>query len=336
MTLRSLLAGMLFVTLANASASAQDSLYDRAVTARLADDPSLAALLLEDLLAEKPDDVDALVQYGYALLALGKLEEAKSAFQKVLRQAPEYADAAQGLALVAERREFDRAARRGFVLVEGALSNTGDGQDDWQELGVLASLPVGTRTTLDLGGTWYRRFGVEDVELGVLATHRATENLWLRAGASATPNADFRPATGISAGFDFRIASGTVASLDSSWQRYPVQDVWTVRPGITQYFGGGRFAASLHGRIVAADGEDVQIGGTLRADYLPIDRTRLFIGAVTGPDTDLGVVRDTTSIFVGGEFPLTQDLSLTGSVAQEWREDGSDRTEGRIGVKLSL
>ncbi len=334
--MRTLLAGLLFVSLANVSASAQDSLYDRAVTARLADDPALAASLLEDWLAEKPEDVDALVQYGFALLALGKLEDAEFAFQKVLRLAPEYADASQGLALVAERRETERAAGRGFLLVEGALSDPGDGQDDWQELGMLASLPVGARTTLDLGGTWYRRFGTEDVELGVLATHRATENLWLKAGASVTPNADFRPTTGISAGFDVRIASDTVASLDGSWQSYPVQEVWTVRPGITQYFGGGRFTASLHGRIVAADGEDVQIGGTLRADYMPIPRTRLFIGAATGPDTDLGVVRDTTSIFAGGELPLTQDTSLTGSIAQEWREDGFDRTEGRVGIKLSL
>ncbi len=334
--MRILVAGMLFVALTNASAFAQDSLYDRAVTARLADDPALAASLLEDWLAEHPDDVDALVQYGYALLALGRLEEAEFAFQKVLRKAPEYADAAQGLALVAERRETEQAVRSGFILVEGALSNTGGGQDDWQELGVLASLPVGTRTTLDLGGTWHRRFGAEDVELGGRATYRATENLWLRAGASVTPNADFRPATGISTGFDFRIAPSTVASLDSSWQSYPVQDVWTVRPGITQYFGGGRFAASLHSHIVAAAGEDVQIGGALRADYLPTASTRLFIGTATGPDTDLGVVRDTTSIFAGGELPLTQDLSLTGSVAQEWRENGFDRTEGRIGVKLSL
>lgn len=334
--MRTLLAGMLFVSLANVSASAQDSLYDRAVTARLADDPALAASLLEDWLAEKPEDVDALVQYGFALLALGKLEDAEFAFQKVLRLAPEYADASQGLALVAERRETERAARGGFVLVEGAVSNPGGGQDDWQELGVLASLPVGTRTTLDLGGTWHRRVGTEDVELGALATHMATENLWLRAGASVTPNADFRPATGISAGFDYRIAPSTVASLDSSWQSYSLQEVWTVRPGITQYFGGGRFATSLHGRIVAADGEDLQIGASLRTDYLPIARTRLFIGAATGPDTELGVVRETTSIFAGGEFPLTQDLSLTGSIAQEWRENGFDRIEGRIVVKLSL
>ncbi|MWV27015.1 YaiO family outer membrane beta-barrel protein [Aurantiacibacter rhizosphaerae] len=334
--MRTLLAGMLLASLANASAFAQDTLYDRAITARQADDPALAASLLENWLAENPYDVDALVQYGYALLALGKIEEAESAFQKVLRQAPEYADAAQGLGLVAARRETEQAARRGFLLVEGALSNTGGGQDDWQELGMLASIPVGAHTTLDLSGTWYRRFGTENVELGILGTHRATENLWLRAGASITPNADFRPATGISAGLDFRVASGTVASFDSSWQSYSVQDVWTARPGITQYFGGGRFAASLHGRVVAADGADAQIGGALRADYIPTESTRLFIGATTGPDTDLGVVRDTTSIFAGGELLLTQNISLTGSVAQEWRENGFDRTEGRIGVKISL
>ncbi|MFB0613074.1 YaiO family outer membrane beta-barrel protein [Aurantiacibacter poecillastricola] len=335
MTLRLLTIVFLLSVFGTAPALAQDSLYERGVAARLADDPELAASLLENWLAQHPGDVDALVQYGYALLALGRLDEARSAFESVLETAPDYTDAAQGLSLVVARRNSSDGAARGFVLVQGGLSDP-QGQDNWHELGIVASLPIDRETTADVAGTWFERFGAEDAEVGVLVTHRATQDLWLRLGGSVTPSADFRPETGITAGFDARIAESTVARLDGSWQRFPLQEVWMISPGFTQYFGGGRFAASLTGRIVSAEGEDAQIGGTLRADYLPRERTRLFVGVAAGPETDLGVVRDTTSAFLGGEIPLTEDLSLLGSVAQEWRENGGNRSEARIGIKLAL
>ena len=75
----------LFVACATAlfasPAMSQVSDYDRAVAARLADDPALAVSLLEPWLAERPDDADARLQYGYALLALGRFDEAEAAFQ---------------------------------------------------------------------------------------------------------------------------------------------------------------------------------------------------------------------------------------------------------------
>ena len=65
-------------------AFAQDSVYDRAVAARLAGDPALAVSLLEPWLAAHPGDADALVQYGYALLALGEYDRAEQAFADTL------------------------------------------------------------------------------------------------------------------------------------------------------------------------------------------------------------------------------------------------------------
>lgn len=317
--------------------AAQQNDYDRAVAARLADDPSLAASLLEGWLESNPQDVDARLQYGYALLALGRLDEAERAFRAVLAAAPDYADAREGLALVERRRSApSEAERSASVIVDFAWSSLDAPQSDWSEAGLAIALPIGVGDTLDLKGTWYERFDLEDVEIGGLYTHRAGEDVWVRFGASGAPSADFRPEIAAIAGLDYRAAGSTVLSIDIGWQDFPAEEVWTFRPGITQYFGGGRFAVNASARAVLAGDDDLLIGGALRGDFMPRDRTRLFLGVATGPETDLGIVRDTTSLFGGGELPLGNSISLIGSVSHEWREVGSDRTEGRIGVKFGL
>ena len=315
---------------------AQDSLYDRAVAARLADQPDLAGEMLEEWLADHPGDADALLQYGYALLAQNRLDEAEMAFRQVLAIAPQYADAHEGLAVLAERRSTPKPQRRASLLLEGAVSDLESDQKDWHELGINASLPVGDDSTIDVRGAWLERFGAEDTEFAALLTHRAGADLWLRFGGSATPSADFRPEAGLTAGLDYRLGSNTVASMDASWQRFPLQDVWTLRPGIARYFGGGRYALTLLGSVVAVEGDRTLLGGSVRADYIPSDRTRLFLGVASGPETDLGQVRDASTIFGGGEVPISDTISLLGSVAHDWRDVGADRTEGRLGVKFVL
>ncbi|GGD65184.1 YaiO family outer membrane beta-barrel protein [Aurantiacibacter arachoides] len=316
------------------AAIAQANDYEQAVELRRTD-PAAAAALLERWLDAHPGDTDALVQYGYALLTLGQLAEAEQAFAAALAIAPGYTDASEGIALIAARRADRQETRRGFALVEGALSDLGSGQRDWHELGAVIGAPVGLLGTLEGQVRWFDRFGAEDVELGALYTHKAGENLWLRAGASATPSADFRPEIGLAAGLDYRLAPSSVATLDVSWQRFPAQDVVSLRPGFTQYFGGGRYALGVFGRAVFVDG-DALVGGSVRADWLPADRTRAFVGVASGPETDLGEVRDTTSLYGGGEVPLSATVSLLGSLSREWRATGADRTEARLGVKLAF
>ncbi len=316
--------------------SAQGTLYDEAREARLAGRSARAVDLLEQWLVSHPDDTDALVQYGYALLAIGRIDAAERAFDRVLVLAPGYGDATTGKAEAAARRADATTLGRAFVQLEGASSDLEPGQKDWKEIGIAASFPLDPRTTLNTRGTWYERFDVRDVEFGALATHRVSELAWLRLGVSAVPSADFRPAIGIEAGADMRIAESTIGSLDAAWQKFPAGDVWTFRPGVTRYFGSGRYALAAGLRAVSAESSDLLIGGSLRGDFFPQDRNRLFIGIATGPETDLGEVRDTTSFYGGGETPLTGAVSLLGSFACEWRAAGSDRTEVRVGLKVSI
>ncbi len=326
----------LLVLAAPLAAQEARSDYEAAVAARLADDSAEAVRLLDRWIAAHPQDSDALVQRGYAHLALGRTGAAERDFRAALSLAPDYADARAGLDQVAQRRAAPSGA---YVIAGGAWSDLEGGARDWGEASLAGEVPVSP--TLSAGGraSWYRRFGFEDVELeGRIASH-PSEDVWLRASVGGTPNADFRPELALGAGADVRIADGpqaTVLSLDAAWQRFPLEEVVTVSPGVTQYFGGGRWWGTLRGIGIVPQQGDLEVGVLGRIDHAPDERRRYFLGAVNAPDTNLGVVSRVTSLFAGAELPLTGRISLLPSISHEWREGGPDRTELRLEVKAAF
>ena len=331
----------LFVALALASlsvpaASQETTAYEAGVAARLAGQSQEARRLLREWLADHPSDVDAQLQLAYAELALGNLDAAQSGFEAVLRQAPEYADARQGLEAVAARRTLGNEANRGYALIEGAISDLSGGARDWREAAIEVGVPLSADTTVIGRATYYRRFAAEDVELNGQVVWRASENLWLRVLGGVTPHADFRPELTIGGGLDHRLGanSKTVLTLNGSYQRFPLQDVVTVSPGLIRYVSGDRGWFTLRGIGTVADGGPLRVGALIRGDYVPAERWRLFAGASYAPDTDLGVVTRVTSLFAGGEAPLGDRFALTGAVARDWREGGFDRSELRLGIKV--
>jgi len=313
-----------------------ENAYEAGVAARLAGDASRAAALLDVWIAAHPVDSDALVQRGLARLALGRLGEAEADFRAALALAPGYDDAKAGLATIAARRQTPRGA---WVMAGGALSRLGAGRRDWLEASFAGEVPVGPQLALGGRATWYRRFGSGDTEIEARLAAHPGENLWLRASIGETPAADFRPELALSAGADLRLAGGpnaTVLSLDASWQRFPLQEVVSITPGITQYLAGGRWAASLRGVGIVPQGGGLELGALARIDFAPRERHRLFIGAGNGPDTDLGVVTRVSSLFAGAEVPLGKRWSLLPSLAREWRQSGPDRTEARLEIKAAF
>ncbi|MFN4038124.1 MAG: YaiO family outer membrane beta-barrel protein [Erythrobacter sp.] len=307
--------------------------YQKAVAARTEGEFARAIALLDGWLLANPSDSDALVQRGYAHLALGNEAQAKADFDAALALAPSYADARDGLAILRARQS---AQSRGFVVAGGAWSALAGNRPDWWEATLSAEAPVSPGLSLGGRASWFQRFGIENVELEGRIAARAAPNLWLRASLGGTPSADFRPEVAAAAGADLRVSEGshaTVVSLDTSFQRFPLQDVVTLTPGITQYFGDGRFWGTIRGIGIIPDGQTIELGVLGRLDFAPREGERYFAGAVRGPDTDLGIVTRVTSVFAGAEWPVTDGLSLMPAVAHEWREVGGDRTEFRIDLR---
>ncbi|MGV3556204.1 MAG: YaiO family outer membrane beta-barrel protein [Croceibacterium sp.] len=333
------LAALAALALPCAALAQQASAYDRAVAARHDGRPAEAAALLRAWLAEHPEDVDAKLQLAFAELALGRLDEAEAGFRAVLAAAPDYADARAGLDQIAARRANPAFGQRAELTVEGALSELEGAASDWHEAGARLRAPAGELTTVEVAGTYYRRFGLEDVELAGTVVHRAGQDLWVRGEASITPNADFRPQWGLAGGLDWRLRGGdaaTVLTLDARYQDFPAQHVTTLSPGLVQYFARGRAWITARAFGVIPEGGDLQVGWLVRGDVAPADRYRLFAGIADGPDTDLGVVTDVTSLFGGFEVPLGERVGVIGSVGRDWREAGADRTDFRLGVKVGL
>lgn len=333
--MRLLLAGVALALGSTPAPAQQVNGYEAGVAARQAGDPRTAKRLLSEWLAAHPDDVDARLQLAYADLALGDLDAAQAEFEDVLAQAPGYADAREGLALVAARNAARDDTDRGFVLVEGALSDLTGGARDWQEAAFDFQVPAG-EVTLGGRGTYYRRFGLDDVEVeGRIGLH-PSDDLWLRVHAGGTPSADFRPHFAIGSGVDMRMGDATVLTFDGEYEDFPLQEVVTLQPGVVQYFADGNAWVTLRAIGTIADGGPLRVGGSLRGDYMPAERWRVFGGVSNGPDTDLGVVTRVTALFGGVEMPLSHTLSLFGSVAEEWRRAGFDRTEFRLGLKAAF
>lgn len=320
------------------TAAQEQNAYEVGVAARQAGDAAEAKRLLSTWLTAHPDDVDARLQLAYADLALGDLDAAQAGFEAVLQQAPGYRDATDGLAAVAERRNAASDATHGFVLVEGALSDLTGGARGWSEVAGEFEGPVSERTTLGGRLAYYRRFGLDDVEMtGRVAVH-PSDTLWLRGSIGWTPNADYRPEVAIGGGLDVKLApdSGTALTLDGAWQRFPLQTVVSINPGVVQYLGNGEAWITLRGIGTIANGGPLEVGALVRGDHVPADGWRVFGGVSNGPDTDLGVVTRVTGLFGGVEVPLGRKFGAVGSVAREWRKGGFDRTEFRLGLKAKF
>lgn len=309
--------------------------YQAAVVARQAGQPAEAKRLLLRWLADHPDDIDARLQLAYADLALGNRGEARAGFEFVLQRAPDYADARAGLALLAARDADREPTSDRQFQIDGAISDLPTGLTDWTELSANLTIPLDPRRWVEARGTYYERFGLDDVELVGRIGVRAADNVWLRGHFGGTPAADFRPEVSLGGGIDVRLSQGnaTVLTLDGNWERFPSQDVVTFNPGVVQYFADGNAWITLRGAGVVADGGSLQLGGLARGDYVPAEGWRLFSGVADGPDTDLGVVTRVTSLFGGLEAPLGRTFTLAGSVGRDWRSVGADRTEFRLGLK---
>ena len=345
----------------SAPALAQEpSDYDQAVTARIAGEPERAIALLQPVLAADPDNTDARLQLGLALLALNRLDEAEQAFRAVLAAAPDYADARVGLARVAQRRgdaegalaELDRVdpaypgaavlreqleQPRWSLDIDGSYSTLEGASADWKGVAVRLRRQVSPSTAVAGRIEFARRFDMNDIFGEARIDRRLSEGASIYAALGGTPNADFLPQWQVALGGALRVRGGgnaTVLTLDTRFAEYATGDVQAISPGVEQYLAQGR--VWLTGRWINLFDEngDHRSGYLARVDGLATDRLRLFAGYSNAPDTSEGVVIDTEAVFGGISFDLDDRTTLRISAAHEDRETGSDRTQFDLGLGL--
>ena len=343
-----------------APARAAPSLYDQAVDARRSGDPAQAAELLAQVVAAEPQNSDALVQYGFALLALGRLDEADSAFARALARAPDYADATLGRALVAERQGRVEDARRLVAAVppgnadaaalsarvnrqtiaaawsidlDGSYAAVAGGQPDWKEIDLQVRHQ--SQSGLALAGRVEasRRFARSDTYVEGRAEKFFVGGSSVYGLVGATPSADYRPRLQVGGGARVAVDGGpgaTILTADLRHADYSSGRVTALNPGIEQYVLGGR--AWLIGQMLnVISGGRLRSGVLARGDFMTSDRLRLFAGGAYAPDTSEGFVTRVWSVFGGASIHFDSRRALRLTVARIEPRDGPSRTEFALG-----
>jgi YaiO family outer membrane protein len=202
------------------SASAQDTVIARARAANSAGQRPQALAMLETHLSSAPRDVDARLVYGLMLSWDGRYDEARTEFQRVLTQTPDYTDAKIGLMnvewwsgrtpqasdlanqLLARepgneqarlmRQRLDARTRPWNVSTWYSHDSFNDGADPWHEFEVSIGRQM-PRGSVIFRGTNAERFGYRDQLIEVEAYPRLRAGTYAFVSVGAATQGDLFP-----------------------------------------------------------------------------------------------------------------------------------------------
>ena len=335
------------------------ALYEAAVADRRAGRPVDAVAKLEVVLAARPDDLDARLNLGLALLALDRLEEAEAAFAAVLARAPSYADARIGLARVAHRRGDMETARReaaeALRLAPGdaeaaafaravaepprwrldvgvSRSELSDGLADWSEARVAVSGALTDRWSAALAVEATERFDNRDTYV-----EARLERGFKRGGAyvflGGAPDADYRPELLLGVGGLVRLTDRLSATLDASTARYPTGTVTSVQPGFLMEVAPDRLRFSARWILVRDESGADRQGWAVQSRWQATPRLGLRLGYADAPESSEGVTADVSAWNLGADIGVNDRLTLRIGAVSEDRET-YDRREATVGFGL--
>lgn len=336
------------------------SIYDTAVADRRAGRHAAALAGFKFVLDADPANVDARLNLGLTLLALGRLDDADEAFDTVLATAPDYVDAHLGLAQVARRRGDEPEAQ--LLLAQAialapdrkdvrALANAMDGplwrfdvnvsrsrlsQDlpNWNAERLAATRRLDERTAAILSVERTERFRDEDVYLEGQINRR-----WMRGSSyvaiGVAFGADYRPERAMRIGGAMPLGIGVAATIDAGVARYAKGPVYTLQPGLTASLASDRLALAARWIQVRDEQDRSRSGYAVRATFAFTDRSRLTLSYTDAPETSEGVTVDVRATAIGLEVDLVERVTARLNVLQEDRLS-YDRDEIAFGIGVSF
>lgn len=333
------------------------TLYAAAVADRLAGRPASAVRKLEQVLAARPEDVDARLNLGLALLALDRAADAAAAFRGVIAGAPHYVDAHIGLARAGQRggdlaaarlsvaealrlapRNPDALALADSLQVERrwradatvSRSHLSAGLPDWTEMRLSASRPFVGSWIVGGAVEVTRRFEDTDTYIEVRADHAFRRgSAWLSVGGA--PAADHRPEIAVAGGGRWVLAPGLAVTLDATAARYRSGSVTGIHPGLVTDLAAGRVQVSVRMINVSDETGEHRQGYTAQARWQATGRLALRAGFADAPESAEGVTVDVSSWSAGFDLTLSDRLVLRAGHVSEDR-GAYDRKEVSAGL----
>ncbi|MDI1326178.1 MAG: YaiO family outer membrane beta-barrel protein [Brevundimonas sp.] len=335
------------------------TLYRAAVADRRAGRAADAVAKLQLVLAARPDDVDARLNLGLALMALDRLDEAEAAFADVISRAPDYVDARVGLARVAQRRGDLATARRESAEasrlaptdtevaalvrslelgprwrldIAASRSALSGGLPDWAEARIAVSRALGDRWNVALALEATERFDNRDT-YGELRLDRRLDGGAVYFALGGAPDADYRPELVLGLGGQARLTDRLSATLDASAARYPTGAVTAIQPGVLVEIVPDRLQLAARWIVVRDETDDLRHGYALQSRWQASERVGLRLGYADAPESSEGFTVQVAAWNVGADIGLTDRLTLrVGAVFED--RGAYERQEASVGLGL--
>lgn len=359
------------ITVVAAASQSAAELYERGVAARQDQRFEDAVVALERALALEPANADTLVQLGFARLGAGDSMGARQAFENALLLAPDYSDAAFGLAQV-EFREGDRAAatalidplvaadpnnseyialqasiassvaagfKRWRLDVGSEVSDLSGGRSSWTDSNIALTYRFNDRTSVAGRLRHASRSQASDWQAEARIDHRINDRIGVYGLTAATPDAEFLARSSFGGGIGVRvldespISGPLIFGVDGRYDVFATTDVWTLSPHLQIFAFNERLGLTARWFHAEDDSGTVADGYSVRAAWTATDRLRFFAGYADAPEISDGQLDETRTAFGGLSVDVSDSVTLSGSYSHERRESFDRNT---IGVGVSL
>ena len=342
----------------------QRSLYERGVEARLAGRFPEALELFETQLALKPEDVDSRLNAALCLIALERLDDAERELERVIDEAPDYADAYTALARV---RTFKGETEGAHEVIDAAESLSLDHSDhatlrqqlsnqasnslkaslivthstltqnlpDWVSVSPGLAWQMSDTISVDTSLLYAERFNNSNTSVRVGAAKR-TGFGYVRMEVGGGANTTFLPRNTLLLGAGARTpAKGLEVSADVRTSEYESGRVTSVVPHALYTFMGGSVEAGAYYINVWDENDQHRSGYRLRSTLRPTRQWALHGDYADAPESSDGITVDVRSVAAGLEVRMSEAGAIRLTVAKELR-NAYDRTDVSLALVRSF
>lgn len=302
-----------------------DQLLQESFEAKKSQNYKLSLSKLEMAYQLSPTNSDILVQLGFNYYALGKLEQAKRAFEQALSLAPDYVDAQYGLTSIILAQNNDHPDKAEALLdqylkqspndiqllelkktikavkdsihnwefnMAGTHSRLSNSYATWNELETSLAYKLSKKNTIVGHFVQSHRFHMDDQKYGSTLWHTFNDRAYgYFTGLVSSSNKFFAKYT-LASGGDFTLFNSTNdninsfhITLDVKLDHYDDGNIKSITPGLIQYFYGDRLSISGKWYNTFDQDENHTNGFLVKLTNSPTEKLHLFIGYSDAQET---------------------------------------------------
>ncbi len=280
-------------------------------------DDARAGEIFTALVSEDSRNVEALVGLGDVFRARGDDEAARAQYNRALEVTPG--------AREIEERLAAPPIRKWRVDIGSEFSELSQGRGVWTDSAAALSYKMTPDMTATARARAVERYGKTDFQFEGRIDRAFGKSVTAYALAAVTPHADFLALHSFGGGGSLRLlerqeAMGPVFfNLDARFDEFAESRITTLSPWMQAYLIDERLALSA--RWVRAQDEigTIADGYVVRGDVTVSERLRVFAGYGDTPEIAEGSLTETTTIFGGLSFDISDMLTINGSFSREER-----------------